>query len=112
MFRQEVYGLINNIKDNYTKNDDFQDYQNKLREELDELRKMLENFVTKPDFEAYKNATDNQLQSHTDSIADIYKILDELRNKLNDKLGTDNFDEHLVDYNNLKNLVIALSNRK
>mmetsp|Transcript_4735 Transcript_4735/g.3936 ORF Transcript_4735/g.3936 Transcript_4735/m.3936 type:complete len:84 (+) Transcript_4735:533-784(+) len=64
LFRQEVYGLINNIKDNYVKNEDFESYKNKVSDEFEELKKNLENFVTKPDFESYQSQTDNKLQSH------------------------------------------------
>ena len=80
--------------------------------QIAELRQLLEDFVKKDDFNGYRDQTDNKLQSHQESIDDLYNQINDLNSKISDKLNCENFDEHVGDYNNIKNLVISLANKE
>jgi hypothetical protein len=114
-FKDDLYSKLATLitQDEFDKlKQDVDDLRKKFEEEMAELHKLLEQFVKKPEFESYKNEADNRLRSHDDSISDIYKILEELKSKINNKLDCDTFDEHLADYNNLKNIVLNLAANK
>jgi len=81
-----------------------------LNDQIAEIYKLLEDFVRKDEFNGYKDQTDNKLQSHQDSIDDLYSQLRALKSLVSDKLNCETFDEHLNDYNNIKNIVIGLAN--
>jgi len=91
---------------------DMEDMKKKFEEQIAELHKLLEDYVKKDEFNAYKDQTNNKLQSHQDSIDDLYNLVKDLNSKLGEKLNCENFDEHLNDYNNIKNLVLALANNQ
>jgi len=80
--------------------------------QIAELRQLLEDFVKKDEFNGYKDQTDNKLQSHQESIDDLYSQIRDLNSKISDKLNCENFDEHVGDYNNIKNIVISLANNE
>jgi len=111
---------LNSIKEKLEKHDkQIQDLLSKLaidnnknnsEDQISEIQKLLENFVKKDEFNGYKDQTNNTLQAHQNSIDDLYKQLSEQKALLSDKLNCDTFDEHLADYNNIKNLVIGLVN--
>lgn len=82
----------------------------KLNDQIAEIHKLLEDFVKKDEFNGYKDQTNNKLQSHQDSIDDLYNQLKDIKALVSDKLSCETFDEHLVDYNNIKNIVIGLAN--
>lgn len=90
------------------KNVDFGDLKKHTENEFADIKALLDQFVKKPDFEHHKNETEAKLKSHQDSIDELFKLLEELKKNLSDKLGCDAFDEHMIDYNNLKALVLAL----
>lgn len=88
------------------------DMKKSFEDQIAELHKLLEDFVKKDEFNSYKDQTDNKLQGHQESIDDLYEQLKGLRSLINDKLDCENFDEHLNDYNQIKNLVYSLVNNQ
>jgi DNA repair exonuclease SbcCD ATPase subunit len=89
---------------------DMNDMKKNFDKQIAELHKLLEDYVKKDEFNGYKDQTDNKLQSHQDSIDDLYSQLRDVKTLLSDKLNCETFDEHLADYNNIKNIVIGLAN--
>jgi len=91
---------------------DMDDMKKNLEQQIADLYKLLDDFVKKDEFNSYKDQTNNQIQSHQDSIDDLYSKIRELESKLGDKLNCENFDEHIADYNYIKSIVIGLANSK
>ena len=88
------------------------DMKKNFEQQIADLYKLLDDFVKKDEFNSYKDQTANQIQSHQDSIDDLYSKIRELESKLGDKLNCENFDEHIADYNYIKSIVIGLANSK
>jgi hypothetical protein len=82
---------------------------NNVDKELKDLHSLLDDFVRNDVFDDFKFGTGRRLDSVDASITDINNEIEEIKKKLGNKLDCDNFDEHLADYNQLKNIVIALS---
>jgi len=104
---KQIKDILNKINDGINRDDDG---GSSVADQIAEIHKLLEGFVTKDEFNGYKDKTDNKLQSHQDSIDDLYNQLKDLKTMVSDKLNCESFDEHLKDYNNIKNIVISLAN--
>jgi len=101
----QIQELLNKINGESNKNN-----SDGLDNSIAEIQKLLEDFVRKDEYNTYKKQTDNNLQNHQTSIDDLFAQLKDLRNLVSDKLSCEIFDEHLTDYNNIKNIVIGLAN--
>jgi chromosome segregation ATPase len=114
---------LNNIKEKLERHDNqIQELLNKIAEngnrtypadlngQISDIHKLLEDFVKKDEFNDHKLQTNNHLQNHQNSIDDLYCQLKDLKALTSSKLNCETFDEHLADYNNIKNLVISLAN--
>ncbi len=78
------------------------EFSNNTKNDISDLQNKLSNFVTISEFEIYKEATNASINDHTNEIQKIWKAIADL-------VKCDTFDTHLVDYNNLKNIVIGLT---
>lgn len=82
---------------------------NNIDKELKDLRSLLDDYVRNDVFDDFKFGTTRKFDSVDNTLNEHHNEIEEIKKKLGNKLDCDNFDEHLNDYNQLKNIVIALS---
>jgi len=99
------------IGDSSNSRRDVDDMRKNFENQISELHKLLEDFVKKDEFNDHKDQANNKLDNHQASINDLYNQISDLSSRISDKLDCENFDEHIGDYNNIKNLVITLANK-